>query len=138
MRGGGADLGADGLHLVDDRQVAGEVLTGEPGVGLAPVVVGEVVDRADLAGEQAVSERGVRDQADAELAQQREDLGLEVAGPQGVLGLQGGDGLDGVGAADGVGACFGEAEVEDLAFGDQLGDRAGGLLDGVLGSTRCW
>src|SRR6476646_2406853 len=34
--GSRADLGADGLYLVDDREVAAEVLTREPGVGLAP------------------------------------------------------------------------------------------------------
>src|SRR6266700_1711604 len=41
LRGGRADLGADGRHLVDNCEVAPEVLTGEAGVGLAPVVVGE-------------------------------------------------------------------------------------------------
>jgi hypothetical protein len=34
-----------------------EVFSGEPRVGLAPVVVGEVVDGADLSGQQAVPER---------------------------------------------------------------------------------
>src|SRR3954465_6537162 len=62
LGGGGADLGPDGADLVHDGQVPGEVLAGEPWVGLAPVVVGEVVDGADLAGEQPVPERGVRDQ----------------------------------------------------------------------------
>jgi hypothetical protein len=55
---GGADFGADRPDLVNDGEVAGEVLTGEAWVGLAPVVVGEVVDGADLAREEAVSERG--------------------------------------------------------------------------------
>jgi hypothetical protein len=54
---GGADLGADGGDFVDDGEVALEVLAGEPRVGLTPVVVGEVVDGADLSGQQAVSER---------------------------------------------------------------------------------
>ena len=35
-------LGGDGLDLVDDAQVALEVLAGEARVGLAPVVVGEL------------------------------------------------------------------------------------------------
>jgi hypothetical protein len=35
-----------------------------------------------------------------------------------------------MGAADGLGAGFGEPEVQDLALGDQVGDRSGGLLDG--------
>ena len=56
LGGGGAGLGPDGADLVDDGEVALEVLAGEAGVGLAPVVVGEVVDGADLSGEQAVAE----------------------------------------------------------------------------------
>src|SRR6266566_9902405 len=66
-----AGLGGDGLDLVDDGQVALQILPGEAGVGLAPVVVGDVVDGADLAGEEAVAERGVRDEADAQPAQER-------------------------------------------------------------------
>ena len=41
------DLGGDGLDLVDDAQVALEVFAGEARVGLAPVVVREVVGGAD-------------------------------------------------------------------------------------------
>ena len=130
LRRGGTGLGCDRLHLVDDAQVALEVLAGEARVGLAPVVVGEVVDGADLAGEEAVAERGVGDESDAQLAQQRQQLGLGVAGPQRVLGLQRGDPVDRVGAADRVRAGLGQADVQDLALGDQLGQRADGLLDG--------
>ena len=115
--------------LVDDREVALEVLAGEARVGLAPVVVGEVVDGADLPGEQAVAERRVGHEPDAELAQQRQDLGLEVAGPQRVLGLQRGDRVHGVRAADRRRRGLGQAEVADLALGDELGQRADGLLD---------
>ena len=39
-------LGGDGLDLVDDAQVLLEVPLGEARVGLAPVVVGEVVGRS--------------------------------------------------------------------------------------------
>ena len=129
LRGGCADLRADRADLVDEREVAAEVLPGEAGVGLAPVVVGEVVDGADLPGEQAVAERRVGDEADPELAQQRQDLRLHVAGPQRVLGLKRGDRLHGVCAADGLGGCLGEAEVQHLALGDQVGDGLRGLLD---------
>jgi hypothetical protein len=50
-------LCGDGLDLVHDVQVALEVLAGKPRVGLAPVVVGELLGRADLAGEEAVAQR---------------------------------------------------------------------------------
>src|SRR4051795_7096994 len=64
LRGGCADLCADRADLVDEGEVAAEVLPGEAGVGLAPVVVCEVLDGADLPGEQAVAERRVGDEAD--------------------------------------------------------------------------
>jgi hypothetical protein len=38
--------------------------------------------------------------------------------------------VDGVGAADRVGPCLGQADVADLALGDQVGQGADGLLDG--------
>ena len=111
------------------RRLLLEVLAGEARVGLAPVVVGELLGGADRAGEEAVAERRVGHEADAQLAQQRQQLGLRVTGPQRVLGLQRGDRVDGVGAADRLGAGLGQADVPDLALGDQLGQRADGLLD---------
>src|SRR3954447_5414987 len=56
LRWGGTDFGADGADFVDNGQVPDEVLPGEPRVGLAPVVVGEVVDGADLARQQSVTQ----------------------------------------------------------------------------------
>ena len=58
-----------------------------------------------------------------------EDLVLEVAGEQRVLGLQGGDRVHGVRPADGGGRGLGQAEVADLAGLDELGHGADGLLD---------
>jgi hypothetical protein len=48
LRRGGARLGGDGLDLIDDAQVAPEILAGEARVGFAPVVVVELLGRADL------------------------------------------------------------------------------------------
>ena len=59
----------------------------------------------------------------------REDLVLEVAGEERVLGLQRGDRVHGVGPADGGRRGLGEPEVADLAGLHQLGHRADGLLD---------
>ncbi len=47
--------------------------------------------------------------------------------------MQGGDGLDGVGAADVLDAGFGEAEVLDLAGGDEVLDGSGYVFDGDIG-----
>ena len=60
-----AHLSGHGRHLGDDAQVALEVLPGESRVGLAPVVVGEIVDGADLAGEKAVTEWRVWNEPDS-------------------------------------------------------------------------
>jgi hypothetical protein len=56
-------LSGNGSNLVDDAQIALEVLAGEARVRLAPVVVGELLGRADLAGEEAVAERRVRNES---------------------------------------------------------------------------
>ena len=50
-----------------------------------------------------MAERRVGNEADAQLAQQRQQFGLRVTGPQGVLGLQRSDRMHSVGAADRVG-----------------------------------
>ena len=55
LRRSGSGLGGHSLDLFDDPEVALEVLADEPWVGLAPVVVRDVVHRADLAGEEAVA-----------------------------------------------------------------------------------
>lgn len=75
-------------------------------------------------------ERRVRNEADAQLAQQGQQLGLDVAGPQGVFGLQRGDRVHGVRATNRLRRGLGQADAQDLAFGDQLGHGADGLLDG--------
>ena len=136
LRRCGAGLGGDGLDLVDDGQVALEVLAGEAGVGLAPVVVGDVVGGTDLAGEETVAKRGVGDEADAQPAQQRQQFGLGVAGPQRVLGLQRGDRVDGVGAADRAGASLNAGELRSAGGCHVI---AGGVsLRLVIGVDRGW
>ncbi len=106
-----------------------EVLAGKARVGLAPIVVGELLGGADLAGQETVTERRVGNEADAQLTQQRQQFGLRVAGPQGVLRLHGGDWVNGVRAANRSGASLRQTNVSDLALGDQLGQGACGVLD---------
>ena len=74
-------------------------------------------------------ERRVGHEANAQLAQQQEQRGLRVTGPQRVLRLQRGDRVHGVGAADRCGAGLGKADVQDLSLGNQLGQGADGVLD---------
>ena len=87
----------------------------------------------DLPGQEASPERAERDEADAELLEDRQDLLLGLAPEQGVLALQRGHRLDGVGAADGAGAGLGHPEVAHLAGLDELLDRARDVLDRDVG-----
>ena len=81
------------------------------------------------AGEEAAAERRERHEADAELAQQRDDARLEVALPQRVLALQRRDRMHGVRAADRLLARLGQAEEAHLALAHELGHRADDVLD---------
>ena len=74
-------------------------------------------------------QRRVGHEPDPQLAQQRDQLGLGVTGPQGVLGLQRGDRVHRVGATDRLGSGLREPDVQDLALGDQLGEGADRVLD---------
>src|SRR5579864_4139184 len=100
-------LGRNGLDLIHDSEVALEVLADEARVSLAPIVVGDLRGGPDLTGQETVAERGVRNEADAELAQQWQQLLLRVPAPQRVLRLQSRNPVDGVGAADRGGTGFG-------------------------------
>jgi hypothetical protein len=75
------NLGGDGLDLLDDAEVLLEVARREARVGLAPVVIAELLGGADRPGEEAVTERRVGHEPDAQLAQQRQQLGFGVARP---------------------------------------------------------
>ena len=101
----------------------------EAGDGGTEVAGGERRGRVDGSGEEALAERAVGDEADAELGEDGDDVVLPVAPPQRVLALDGGDGMHGVGPADRVGGCFGEPEVSDLPGVDELLDRPGDVLD---------
>ena len=83
----------------------------------------------DLAREEALAQRAERNEADAEFLERRQHLLLGLPPPQRVFALECRDRLDGVGATDRLHACFGEAEVLDLAFLNQVLHRSRHVLD---------
>ena len=109
--------------------VALGVLAAEARLGAPPVVGVELVGRAEAAGEEAAAERGVGDEADAELAQRRQHLVLDVAAEERVLALDGGHRVHRVRGADRLRRRLAEPVVADLALLHQLGQRPDGLLD---------
>ena len=116
---------------LDDDLVFGEIFAGKAWVARgAGVLVPEIGGAGDGAGEEAATEGAIGDEAYAKFADCREDLGFDVALPEGVLGLEGSDGVDGVGAADRGDGGFGEAEVADLSGMDEFGHGTYGVFDG--------
>src|SRR5439155_706714 len=100
LRGGAALRGCELLDSLDQLEVLLEVLALEARVVAPEIAFLEVVGRADPPGEEAAAKRAVGDEADAELADRRQDLILDVPAPERVLGLQGGDRVDGERAVD--------------------------------------
>lgn len=96
--------------------------------------IGGVVGAGGLggAGDDAAAQRGVGDEPDAQLPQDREQL-LDVPLEQRELSLQDGNGLDDMRAADGLRAGLAQAEVFHLARVDQLLDGSCHILDRHLG-----
>ena len=59
----------DFFHLLNERQISGEVLPLEPRVHAPEVAFRDVFGLLELSREEAASERAVRDEADAQLPQ---------------------------------------------------------------------
>src|SRR4051794_16068944 len=115
-------------HRLRGPHVGVEILPLVTGVAAAEIAFGILLRPLDLAGQEAAAERRERHQADAELADGRQDVPLQVPLPQRILALQRGDRVDGVGAPDVGDARLGEAEEAHLARGHQLAHRARHLL----------
>ena len=96
-------------------------------------VLSKVAPVVDRAGEEPLAQRAERHEADTELLECRQHLGLRPAGPQRVLALDGGHRLHGVRAANCPGGGLGQAEVAHLALRDQVLHGTGDVLDRHLG-----
>lgn len=120
----------DLAHRLEQNRVGGGVVAGEAGLLAAEVVRIELLVGADEgAGEEAAPERRVRHEGHAQFGGGRHDLLLDVAAEQRPLGLEGGDRVDCLGGSQFATGDLAEAEVLDLAGGDEFGHHADGLLD---------
>ena len=98
---GGAALAArQCLDAGDETKIAFEVVALKARVQSAPIVGGEIVDRADLSREQTAAQRTVGDEPDVQLATRVQQLAFGITRPEGIFGLQGGDRVDGVRASN--------------------------------------
>ena len=88
-----------------------------------------VVCSSILSGEKALAKRTERHEPDAEFLERRQDLRLGSLAPQRVLALERGHGLDRVRAANRLRAGFGQPEVPDLAFLNQVLHGSRDVLD---------
>src|SRR6185436_6087706 len=97
-----------------ELQVLFQVLPLETRIGPAPVVLREIIEVLDLAGEKAAAERAVSHDPAAELPAGEEDPVLDIAAPQRVLRLEGRDRMHRRRPAQGVGRRLGETEMAHL------------------------
>ena len=116
-------------HRFGGSHVRVEVRAPIPRIAAAEIARRVLLGTLHIPGEEAAAERRERHEADAELAQQRDDTRFEVALPQRVLALERRDRVHGVGAADRILASLGEAEEADLPLAHELGHRADDVLD---------
>ncbi len=133
LRRRGPGVACDALHDLDDGEVGLQGPVGEARIALAEIVVVEHVQRPDGPGQEAAAQRGVRHEPDSELPQRGQQLALGVARPQRVLGLHGGHRVHGVRPADRRDGGLRQAVAADLPLGDELRERADGVLDGRRG-----
>ena len=118
------------LQTLDEREVAVDVL-GLKARHAAPEVGRAESSRiGDRARQEAAAERAVGDEPDAELGAEVEQRVLRVAGPERVLGLQRRHRVRRVRADDRRRRRFADAEMADLALGDQPRHGAHRVLDG--------
>src|SRR5262249_29515600 len=88
------------LDMPHEIEVLLEVLSLEPWHVATPVVACQVLVPFDLTRQEPSSERAVRDKADTELANRRQDLILGVAAPQRIFRLERRNGLHTMRAPD--------------------------------------
>src|SRR5437763_37069 len=85
---GGLAFARDRCDLVGDAQVLLHVALGEARVVAAKVTLAEIRRRAETTRQEAATEGRVGDEADAELADERQDLRRGIARPERILGLE--------------------------------------------------
>src|SRR3546814_2549201 len=84
-------LRGDCADRFDDAQVGGQILVRIARVVSPPVVLGQFVAAAHGAGQETAAERRIGDDADAMLAADGQDFGLDLALPYRIFALQRGD-----------------------------------------------
>src|SRR3954447_5709353 len=119
----------EGLQPLDEGEIRLPILLGEAGDDVAEVGRIERGLVVDLAGEKTFAQGTEWHEANSEFLERRQGRFLRLSPPEGVLALESGNRLHGVGATDGLHACFGQPEVPDLAFADQILHRTRHVLD---------
>ena len=113
---------------IDERLTRDPCVVSKPRDRPAKIVCSEARRRIDGSGQEPFAERAERDQPDAEFLQYRQDLSLRLPGPQRVLALQRGHRKHAMGSPDRRNARFGQPEMPNLAFADEVLDRARHIL----------
>jgi hypothetical protein len=138
LPGGSLLLPGDAFDHVDEHAVGPAVLLRKARLPAPEVVIGERLRLVDLAGQEALAQRGERHESDAELLEEWQDFLLRLAVPERLFALECGDGLHGIRPPYSCCAGFRQTEMQHLSLGNQILDRAGDVFDRRVRSTRCW
>src|SRR5688572_18096431 len=98
LSGGAVMLLRDLLHLRDELEILLEILSLKARVLSPEIILGQIFDALDLAGEKSATKRAVRYEADIEETQRIEQSFFGIPGPERILGLNSRDGMHLVGA----------------------------------------
>src|SRR6266481_851303 len=113
-------LGRNFAEHVDEGLVRLASLRSKARDDVAKVLAVEARALVDRTREEALAERAERNEADPQFLKSWQNLLLRLSPPQRVFALEGSDGLNGMSAPDRLRACFGQSEVLDHAFLDQV------------------
>src|SRR5262245_35673368 len=102
-------------------------------MGVTAIARDEIVALGEGAAQKAAPERGVRHETDSELFERRQNVGLDIARPERILGFDSRDRVRLVGTAYSIGAGLAEAEVAHLALLNQARHGADRVLDRHIG-----
>ena len=128
--GRGAVLGCSMLlQLLDQPEVAAQIVALKPRHVAPRIARTQRRNIGDIASQKTAPERAVGDKAGAEFRAERQNFGLDVAGPQRILDLHSAEWVRGMCSSDGRRTRLTDAGMANFALADELAHRAHGVFD---------
>ena len=94
LRGGAALRGSHLLYVLNERQIASEILVLKQWRLPTEIAGFEIFNVTESASEKTASERTIGNKTNSKFANRRENLGCRIPAPQRIFALERGDGMD--------------------------------------------